>query len=149
MVASFAPLMPVLARAWPAVVTGGQTLAHAPAQVLVIGRSLSNRYRVRPWPSTRTRPSLVLCTATAAGFGDDFAVAAPALPEPPPVVAMTTAAAVAAATARRAMSRFMGSASFEEIDLWCNVVLRRVVDRFPSADAMNYTASYMAQHDES
>src|SRR5690242_785041 len=39
-------------------VTGGQAAAHAPVQVDVVLLSASNRYRARPWPSTRNLPGI-------------------------------------------------------------------------------------------
>jgi len=49
---------------FPLVVSGGHSLAQAPAQLLIVPLSAWNRYSVRPLPSTRTLPSFVLASAT-------------------------------------------------------------------------------------
>jgi hypothetical protein len=65
---------------------GCQALAQAPWQLDLPAVSASNRYRVRPWPSTRVWPSLEPRTSTAAPMVmvAPPAVAAGAAPTGPP-----------------------------------------------------------------
>src|ERR671923_2323731 len=67
--------------------SGGHAFAHAPLQALWVPLSFSNRYIVRPEPSTMMRPSLVLRTVTvaapldfAAGTGRELAPATATVP---------------------------------------------------------------------
>src|SRR3954466_8440137 len=53
----------------PSAFRGGQTLAQEPLHVLCGPLSFSNRYRVRPWPSTSTVPSFVRLVATVVAGG--------------------------------------------------------------------------------
>jgi hypothetical protein len=76
----FAPL-PTVGRL--AVRKGGQATVQAPAHALFVPTSALNRYRVRPWESTRIFPRLLFATPTVAARpldvfgGDDDAVAPP------------------------------------------------------------------------
>src|SRR5713101_1995772 len=51
-------LTPPPACGVPLTVTGGHAAAHAPVHVDVPPLSASNRYIVRPWPSTRALPGI-------------------------------------------------------------------------------------------
>src|SRR3954462_3324615 len=104
-------------------------LAHAPEQLLDMPVSFSNRYSVRPRPSTRTVPSVVwrgptpgVAAAGRAGPGADPPGAAraaapggavPVADPPPQPAAKSAAPASAAGTAPIAIRRFM-SFSFRE-----------------------------------
>ena len=58
---------PLPTAGWPVARSGGQAVAQAPVQVLVVPVSFWNRYRVRPWELTRIWPRPVLATPTVAG----------------------------------------------------------------------------------
>src|SRR4029453_18602813 len=66
MVPSIDAVTPLPAVGVPLVWSPGQAAAHAPAQADWFGWSFSNRYRVRPLPSTRIMPRLVLVAETVA-----------------------------------------------------------------------------------
>src|SRR3954451_8010492 len=100
--------MPLLALSWLAIAApvptslplafrGGQTLAQEPLHVLCGPLSFSNRYRVRPWPSTSTVPSFVRLVATvvaraaAAGVAAGAEYAEPFDCEPQPAATSATA----------------------------------------------------------
>src|SRR5258708_25205442 len=51
-------LTPLPACGAPLTVTGGHAAAHAPEHVDALPLSASNRYRVRPWLSTRALPGI-------------------------------------------------------------------------------------------
>src|SRR6266568_297452 len=51
-------LTPLPACGAPLTVTGGHAAAHAPEHMDVLPLSASNRYRVRPWLSTRALPGI-------------------------------------------------------------------------------------------
>jgi hypothetical protein len=65
-VPSFELATPSAACGAPCVVSGGQALAQAPMQVLLELLSACHRYRLRPFPSTRTKPSFDLTRPTVA-----------------------------------------------------------------------------------
>src|SRR5262249_9602532 len=66
-VPSKASSVPFSAVGWPAARRGGQAAAQPPVQELVVPLSFSNRYRVRPWESTRIWPRSLLARPTMAG----------------------------------------------------------------------------------
>src|SRR3954447_15629558 len=114
--------MPLLALSWlaiaapvltslPSAFRGGQTLAQEPLHVLCGPLSFSNRYRVRPWPSTSTVPSFVRPVATVvAGAGAGaaaFVVAAGAAYDEPFDCEPQPAATSATARGTRARAGFM------------------------------------------
>jgi hypothetical protein len=63
-VASSERFTPPPAFGFPVVSSGGQAVAQAPLQVLLLPVSACHRYSVLPWESTRTDPRLVLATST-------------------------------------------------------------------------------------
>src|SRR5438045_1837981 len=110
MVASSEALTPVPAIGVAVDRSGGHAVAQAPVQALVVRESALNRYRVRPWESTRICPSLPLCatlTVTGGGLGGgavdvgggDAAVA----PPPPQAATARAVSGIAAALARKVM----------------------------------------------
>src|SRR6266498_3908413 len=80
MVPSSEALTPLPVVAAPLPWSGGQAAAQAPAQADWLGWSFWNRYSVRPLPSTRIDPSLVLVAATMAWL--DCALLVGESPEP-------------------------------------------------------------------
>jgi hypothetical protein len=66
MVPSIEAVTPLPALGVPLDWSTGQAAAHAPAQADWLGWSFSNRYRVRPLPSTRIVPRPVLLAETVA-----------------------------------------------------------------------------------
>ena len=66
MVPSIDAVTPLPALGVPLVWSTGQAATHAPAQADWLGWSFSNRYSVRPLPSTRIIPRLVLVAETVA-----------------------------------------------------------------------------------
>src|SRR3954447_21311384 len=111
MLPSFEAVSPAPAVAPPFVVSGGHTLAHAPPHALALPLSASNRYSVRPVPSTRILPSFEPASATDAppepAAGDADLVAGPpsAPPQPATASAITATPATAAVRARAAADR--------------------------------------------
>jgi hypothetical protein len=100
----FAPLPTVGLRA---VRKGGQATAQAPAHAVFVPTSALNRYRVRPWESTRIFPRLLFATPTVAACpldvvtGDDDAAA------PPPHAATASAPGNTSATEVRKVMRLL------------------------------------------
>src|SRR4051794_4667370 len=122
--------MVVTAEAWspvpvlglPLARSGGQAVAQAPAQALVVPWSALKRYSVRPWPLTRTRPSPVLARASVEALSLPVGAAVSAAPElPPPHPASAAAAIPAAADAVRVMVSFLR---------WIMLLLLRFWGRF-------------------
>jgi hypothetical protein len=108
---SLAAATPGPAFALPPVVSGGQTLAHAPSQLLIAPLSFSKRYRVRPRASTTIRPSFVRRVLTVPTAGVGVARVAP-YADPllsPPDVEPPPAATTAAITATAARGRITAS----------------------------------------
>src|SRR4051794_41532539 len=101
-VVSFDAVRPLPATGLPPARSGGQACAQAPVHALLVPLSAWNRYRVRPWESTRIfpRPPL-LATPTVAVWPPDVVggVAAVAPPPPPPPQPATTRAARGTAAA--------------------------------------------------
>src|SRR4051812_5627559 len=104
-----AAVAPTPTTVLPFVRSGGHALAHAPVHVLLVPESFWNRYRVRPWGSSRILPSsLLLSTPTVAGR--PFAVVGgrgepvAASPLPPQAAAANAASTSVAAVARNLMS---------------------------------------------
>ena len=80
MVPSIDAVTPLPALGVPLVWSTGHAAAHAPAQADWLGWSFSNRYSVRPLPSTRIIPSLVLVAETVATLDAPPLVGAEPLP---------------------------------------------------------------------
>jgi hypothetical protein len=68
MVPSSDAVTPLPALGAPLVWSTGQAAAHAPVQAEWFGWSFPNRYSVRPLPSTRIIPRLVLVADTVAAL---------------------------------------------------------------------------------
>jgi hypothetical protein len=73
---------PAFAAGAPLVVSGGHAVAQAPSQRLELPLSASNRYSVRPLPSTRILPRSEFATATDAAPEAVLVLPAGAVPEP-------------------------------------------------------------------
>ena len=105
--AAFAPLP---TAGWPVARSGGQDVAQAPVQVLIVPVSFANRYRVRPCELTRIWPRpVVLATPTVAGCPDGVVGGTgEALAPPQAAAARAISGAVAAlASSVRGQLRFM------------------------------------------
>src|SRR3954466_6240347 len=128
MVPILAASAPLLACGLPVAANGGQMLRPAPDSLLTFGLSVSNRYRVLPWPSVSRRPSEDECAwtivparlAPVLDAGAPYAEVAPAGGRGaalgpafflvlPPLRASTTTTTMAAAamTPTIALKRFM------------------------------------------
>src|SRR5919112_4495804 len=91
----------------------GQAAAQAPAQADWLGWSFSNRYRVRPLPSTRIVPTLALAVVTVAVLDCPLLVegAPPPLLDPPELELPLLHAAASTPTAASATSATSGRRS--------------------------------------
>src|SRR6476661_1521715 len=95
---TFAASTPLPGPAICPVRSGGHATAHAPLQVLRVPVSALNRYRVRPWESTRMRPRVEeVETPIAAGRPLEvagFVDAVEVLPPQPAIARPTTPVAI-------------------------------------------------------
>src|SRR5215218_2966230 len=103
MVPSSEAVTPLPALGVPLLWSTGQAATQAPAQADWFGWSFLNRYSVRPLPSTRTIPSLLLAAATVATPDDPPVDGAlpppPSPPEPEPLLPHPAASAPTATSA--------------------------------------------------
>src|SRR5215211_774498 len=109
MVPSSEALAPLPPLGVPLLWSTGQAATQAPLQADWFGWSFSNKYSVRPLPSTRTIPSLLLAALTMATPEDPLPTGLAAPPEPPepepgPLLPHPAASAPAAASTTSVIS---------------------------------------------